>query len=462
MKLNDKLIYIDKSINENIIDLSKYSYYEIPAILMYFELEEYIKIILELNKERDSKITYDEKQDLINQYIVVYKSCKKKYNKLLRNIKDNNLEIKYPEELEENKEYMYKNKVLHLFDEGKSLHKNIQLYMELKLKQRIEEINEELYRLKSIPSFYINTFSTFIGPSNPSRYTKDIFFYKDVNIMVSDGNRFSVFYNEKSKEETKNTLLGIIAYLNATPYFYFTENYNFNKKIGHLYEQFDLLDILRLRDKEFFHRKDDEDKLFMIETLIKSNKQGSIYFEESNHEMLFELYHASLKQFEPLPRCVFLYRVFEYGAKYHYQKMERPTEYKVEDAIEYYVDKIMKHKYNPLYFRTYKKTANESKYIENLICNLKKEVKIIKKEWNKHEYLKNKSIGEIIYKTGRNAVAHGGCGRLNARYDYLNNYKHINDVNIFLELIARYIIEILNPQLTNRVERRKKYYKNIF
>ena len=134
----------------------------------------------------------------------------------------------------------------------------------------------------------------------------------------------------------------------------------------------------------------------------------------------------------------------------------------VEDAIEYYVDKIMKHKYNPLYFRTYKKTANESKYIENLICNLKKEVKIIKKEWNKHEYLKNKSIGEIIYKTGRNAVAHGGCGRLNARYDYLNNYKHINDVNIFLELIARYIIEILNPQLTNRVERRKKYYKNIF
>ncbi|WP_434798278.1 hypothetical protein [Terrisporobacter vanillatitrophus] len=78
MKLKDKLIYIDKSINENIIDLSKYSYYEIPVILMYFELEEYIKIILELNKERNSKITYDEKQDLINQYIVVYKSCKKK------------------------------------------------------------------------------------------------------------------------------------------------------------------------------------------------------------------------------------------------------------------------------------------------------------------------------------------------------------------------------------------------
>lgn len=461
MKLKDKLIYIDKSINENIIDLSKYSYYEIPVRLVYFELEEYTKVILELNKERDSKITYDEKQDLINQYIVVYKSCKRKYNKLLRNIKNNNLEIKYSEELEENKEYMYKSRVLYLFDESKSLNENIRLYMELKIEQRIAEINEALYILRNMPSFYINTFSTFIGPNNPSRYTKDIFFYKDINIMVSDGSHFSVFYNEKSKEETKNTLLGIIAYLNATPYFYFTENYSFNKKICYLYEQFDLLDILRLRDKGFFDRKDDEDKLFM-NTLIKSNKHGYIYFEESNHEMLFELYHASLKQFEPLPRCVFLYRVFEYGVKYHYQKVERPAEYRVEGAIEYYVDKIMKHKYNPLYFRTYKKTDNESKHIENLICNLKKEVKIIKKEWSKHEYLKNKSIGEIIYKTGRNAVAHGGDSRLNAKYDYLNNYKHINDVNIFLELIARYIIEILNPQLTNRVERRKRYYKNIF
>lgn len=462
MKLKDKLIHIDKSTNENLIDLSKYSYYEIPVILVYFELEEYTKIILELNKERNSKITYDEKKDLINQYIVVYKSCKKKYNKLLKNIKDNNLEIKYSEELEENKEYIYKSIVIPLFDESKSLYENIRLYMELKLEQRIVEINEELYRLKNIPSFYINTFSTFIGPSNPSKYTKDIFFYKDINIMVSQKNHFSVFYNEKSKEETKNTLLGIIAYLNATPYFYFTENYSFNKKILYLYEQFDLLDILRLRDKEFFYRKDNEDKLFMIGTIIKINKQGAIYFEKSEHEMLFELYHASLKQFEPLPRCVFLYRIFEYGAKYHYQKIEKPSEYNVEDTIEYYSDKIMKHKYNPLYFKTRKKTDSESEYIENLICNLKKEVKIIKKEWSEHEYLKNKSIGDIIYKTGRNAVAHGGGGRLNARYDYLNNYKHINDVNIFLELIARYIIEILNPQLTNRVERRKKYYKNIF
>ena len=58
-------------------------------------------------------------------------------------------------------------------------------------------------------------------------------------------------------------------------------------------------------------------------------------------------------------------------------------------------------------------------------------------------------------------MAHGGGGRLNARYDYLNNYKHINDVNIFLELIARYIIEVLNPQITNRVEKNKVYYKNI-
>jgi len=89
---------------------------------------------------------------------------------------------------------------------------------------------------------------------------------------------------------------------------------------------------------------------------------------------------------------------------------------------------------------------------------LKEEAKKIKKEWSIHPYLKNKSIGNIIYGTGRNASAHGGSGRGNARYDYSMNYKHINDVNIFLELIARYIIEKLNPQFTNMVERRVKYY----
>lgn len=46
------------------------------------------------------------------------------------------------------------------------------------------------------------------------------------------------------------------------------------------------------------------------------------------------------------------------------------------------------------------------------------------------------------------------------QYDYDKNYLHINNVNIFLELIARYVIELLNPELKNVVERRTFYYKD--
>lgn len=37
---------------------------------------------------------------------------------------------------------------------------------------------------------------------------------------------------------------------------------------------------------------------------------------------------------------------------------------------------------------------------------------------------------------------------------------HINNVNILLELIARYVIELLNPELKNVVERRTLFYKD--
>lgn len=165
-------------------------------------------------------------------------------------------------------------------------------------------------------------------------------------------------------------------------------------------------------------------------------------------------------QFESLPRCVFLYRVFEYGAEYHYLPMFKPSDYNPEDALNYYANEVLKYNFIPLYyvdFGTYISNDGKSitkkrkaKYV-NFISKLKTEIKVIKKEWSVHSYLKDK-------RTGRNATARGASGRRTARYDYSKNYKHINDVNIFLELIARYIVEALNPQLINIVERRTKYY----
>ena len=45
------------------------------------------------------------------------------------------------------------------------------------------------------------------------------------------------------------------------------------------------------------------------------------------------------------------------------------------------------------------------------------------------------------------------------QYDYDKNYLHINNLNITLKLITRYVVELLNPELRNIVESKKIYYE---
>lgn len=466
MDVNSSLKDIEASIDEYNIDLYDSNYLNISIKLAYFELDEYNQLILELNQARYACETYEEKELFVKKYKKVYLSLRKMHNRILRNLSNGTVNILYPDTLADNEEYLYGalNR-FRKFDPNKSLEENLTIYMKEKLKQNIRESNQELFTLKHYPAKYINTFSTYIG-SKVLKYRDDIIIYKDVFITATESHSFSVFYNEITTDNNKNSLLNILAYLNGHPSFYFTENYDFNRKLTELYDQFDLLDTLRLRKKDFFDSKYKEPIYLEFPILKQKNGYNMVCFEDSQHEFIFELYHASLKQFESLPRCVFLYRVFEYGVTNHYQPLIRPINNRPEDALDYYVNEIMTHRYIPLYYVDYGTYVNEKKEIfrkrtakyVNFTTKLKEEAKKIKKEWSNHSYLKNKSIGSIIYVTGRNASAHGGSGRGNARYDYSSNYKHINDVNIFLELIARYIIEKLNPQLEHMVEKRTKYY----
>lgn len=465
MDVDKELKVIESSIDETVINIDHSNGLYFPIRLSYFELNHYKEFIKKLNKERLACKSYTEKQAYVDKYKKIYLSERRKYNRLLRNLNNGTAEINYSAMTKEMEESVFD---FFNFNPSISLKENVKDYMKKKLKQRINESNQELYKLKHYPADYINTFSTYIGPLSISKYGNNMIFYKDVFIAATDSHSYSVFYNENSLEDTKRALLNILAYFNGQPYFYFTENYDFNRKICDLYEQFDLLDMLRLRKNNFFNSKQKEPFHLELPILKRKNRYTVVGFEDSKHEMIFELYHASLKQFESLPRCVFLYRVFEYGAAHHYKQVFKPSNYKPEDALHYYVNEIMNHKYNPLFyvdFGTYlieeeKRviTARKAKYI-NFTTKLKEEVKKIKKEWSNHSYLSKKTIGSIIYVTGRNAAAHGGSGRGNARYDYDMNYKHLNDVNIFLELIARYLIEKLNPNLANMVERRTSYYK---
>lgn len=428
----------------------------------YDEISKYIDELYKENKihvERKKILTY------IEELLI---SKRRIYRRIVRNILSNNCNIILKCDRDYNDEDIKRDleKWWKLYDDKKNILDNISDFLIAKIETKIWEINNELLIIDQHPSIYYNTYKNYVGSNFSLKYRDDIIKYKNVDIRADVSHSYALFSNDESKESDEITLLNIISFFDCQPYYYMTDNSRYNDKLSILYEQFDILDIVKLRKKDFLNNDIDE-PFILVKPLLKS-KSYLVNFYELEHEEILDLYHSSLKQIEPLPRCIFLYRVFEYGASQHYKKKFKPIEYKPEDALNYYILECLKYNFNPIYYNDYGRYYNyySNEFIEkrkpqlrNFIIVLKKEVKEILEEWKQHEYLKTKKgPGDIIYNTGRNLVAHGANGKRNMKYDYNRNYKHINDINIVLELIARYLVEILNPQLRNRVERRKKYY----
>jgi len=336
-----------------------------------------------------------------------------------------------------------------------------------KLQLQLKESEENIFK---ISNYEFATFKNeeFLGSNFYLRFPKELIIYKDVSIGKS-GFGFSILTKDNSKNEDKVNLLSIIAFIQAVPNFILTENSAYNEKLTNIYNEFDILDLLTISSAKFFNSP--KSKFRSLSTpIFKLYKNTSItIIPECQHLELFHLYHSSLKQFEPLPRCVFLFRIIEYGKNYHFQKEFKVHDTKLTTVIEYYYKQVLKHKFIPLYFLDYgndrdRKSGNyikkrKTQYL-NLLTELKKRAKKIKNnKWKHHHFLKNKSFGEIIYETGRNSVAHGANGIHNTNYDYSSKYIHINDVNVFLELIARYLIEIHNPNLKDILHKQKKIYE---
>lgn len=471
LNVSNEIKCIESSLNLFEINLqSGRDVFENVLRLSYFELTQYKKLIVKLNIFRKNCLSYDEKEALIPEYKSIYMSARKMYRRMLTNIEKGKLKIRL-DDVQMSDKTIYKDTIEQFLPsiEWIDLSQSLLTLLKYSILSQLEGINDQLYILKKHPHDYINTNSNYIGPIKIMRYRNDNVFYKDVSMIPTDSHSYSVSYNEKTNTSTKNAILDIFAYLNGRPFFYLTDNPEFNRKICELYEQFDLLDMIRLRKKNYFSTLSDKPISLQLPILSTKDNRNLVEIPESYHEQVFELYHASLKQFEPMPRCVFLYRVFEYGAKYHYQKIVRPANYDPKDAIEYYITKIFKHRFTPLYYIDYGSIkVNNDESIEvirkskciNFISKLKIEAKSIFKEWQLHNFLSSKRIGEIIYNTGRNASAHASGGAIDARYDYGMNYQHINNVNIILELIARYIIDSLNVEIVKLVDRsHEKYIK---
>ena len=467
--LDGELRELDENIDEHLLNFENPSFMHSATNMVCYDIKEYDHLIKRLNEIRYSASTYQEKASFICKYKRVYFAKRRKFLRLLKNLKEGSLNIRYNEELNENIDCVRSSMISvdYYYNNDLSVISNVNSFIGAKIRRRIYEINNEIYKLNNFPHEYINTECMFIEPYNPAKYDNDIIFYKDVFICNIESHQFGILYNENTPEETKRAILNILAYLNAKPYFYSSANSNFNRKLNKLYRQFDLMDMIRLRKKDYFDSRVEEP--FYIESPILKTKKGFNFIEIKpvQHEMIFELYHASLKQFESLPRCVFLYRAFEYGNNYHYNQTYNPTIADPEAVLNHLFSLAMNHNFMPLYYLdagSYISENNRTVIIKrkaayrNFVLALKSEANKIMREWKHHTYLKNKSVGEIIYVTGRNASAHGKSLHNNARYDYSNNYCHINDVNIFLELIVRYLIEKMNPHIVNLVERRKKFY----
>lgn len=465
--LDEELKELNDSIDEYLLDFQANDDIYSATYIYLFDLEGYNHLIEKQNKIRYASNDYQEKANMIGEYKKILNAKKLKLRRLLRNLENGSLEVKYNHVIDGDLNF-FKNLIIYSYEynEDISYYENVLYYIEKKLRGRIYEVNDYIYRLRKFPNEFINTLSTFIAPYSPTKYDGDIIFYKDVFICKKESHRMGLYYNENTLEKTKRAILNILAYLNSEPFFYFTENPTFNRKIDELYKHFDLMDMVRLRKNDYFSSRVDEP--FHIESPIIKTKNGFKFIEikDVQHEIMFELYHASLKQFESLPRCVFLYRAFEYGINHYYNPLYKPENSNPEKALNNLFNLAMNHTYMPLYyidFGTYLSddgeiTKKRKVAYRNFILKLKNEARAIVNEWSQHPYLADKTVGYIIYQTGRNASAHGGAGDYSARYDYSQNYKHINDINIILELIVRYLIEKMNPHIVDLVERRKKYY----
>ena len=447
MDIENKLQEIDNVVSNKKLFL-KYGLLS----LAFFEIREYRDLICEINRERDTKKETYQREAFIPLYKKVFWAQRKKLNSILANIKNRTIDIE-PIPTEE----QMKNSPLETlqYDDRLSVRDNFFNYAENRVKRAILITNQELYILRNYPSVYYNCRNTYIGGDFKYRYKNEMIIYKNVYAAIDASHHFTTYTNDSNSLADQRALLNILAYLNGRPNFEFTPNANFNRKLDDLYQQFDLLDCVRLRNSNYL-KSNSEEHIYLELPIIKNkNYYELIIFKEMPHEGILDLYHASLKQFEPLPRCVFLYRVFEYAASNHYKPMFQPTAYRVEDAIEYYLNEALNYNPNPLFYIRF---SEKEVIINNFFTVLKKEARKIFAEWSRNPYLQSKTRGEIIYLTGRNFTVHGGNGMRNMQYDYDKNYLHINNINIMLELIARYVIELLNPNIRKMVETKTKYY----
>lgn len=247
--------------------------------------------------------------------------------------------------------------------------------------------------------------------------------YFGVEIISPYDNEPSLIHFFKKNKSDAYQLVDLLAYITHTPLFIETDNKKLNDRLCELYEQ-------NIFEEEFFNFWSDVSDNITIKHRI-------------NHPLAFSLYNTALKQPEPLAKCVFLFRVLEFfysNALKHKQNEDR------EQYINRIFNDAIKFKFNPLFKVKYNKKTNKNEK-SNLINLWKRNVKRYLSQYqinNPHF-----SLGYEVYHIGRCGSGHGNNINDIIRQEDTGDYKRIKKINIFLEIITRYLIELKNPKIKN-------------
>lgn len=239
MNLEREIEKINRSINTSEIIICANDCISAAYMLYGFEYSDYLQLVFKINLLRKKSKTYEEKASFLSAYKQVYRAQLQTYRTLENNIKTNKVRVVIPntnvtmDGIRSAAEKLYNRS----YANGENVYYEL---LKIAVRRKIAETYDEIRILKYYPHDYINTFSTYNGSEPILRYRNDRIFYKDCGILPTDGDSFSLSFNEKTLDSTKNALIDILAYLNGYPYFLFTENPCFNQKLSGLYYNFDL------------------------------------------------------------------------------------------------------------------------------------------------------------------------------------------------------------------------------
>ncbi|NPE30874.1 hypothetical protein HNV12_23555 [Methanococcoides sp. SA1] len=262
------------------------------------------------------------------------------------------------------------------------------------------------------------------------------FIYNNVRIYHND--HIPIILYDKEDKQDAEYLVDYISFIHHKPTFILTGDEKLDSYLENLY-----LNSITFDEWELFSPLKSDDEV--------------IHLKEINCPMVLALYNTAMKQPEPLSRCIFLFRIIEY----YNSNVINENRNNLTNCIQSLYEECLSHEFIPIILMdSVYRSEYENNCIEKKVKNVIDEWKLQSQQTNDIWITNDENLAKNIYKRARCGIAHGNDLNSLILHDYSNDYKFIKEVNCFLELITRYIIESKNPHFKEYINMNfKKIYK---